>query len=309
LKDYLSLFRWQNLLIIAVAQILVKYALFEPFKVTSNLALKLDGFQFSALVVATLCIAAAGYIINDINDVETDNINKPQKNTIGKNIKEQTAFNLFIGFNIVGVGLGYYLSNDVGNSGFVIVFILTSLLLYLYASYLKHIIVVSNIVISLLVSISLLIVGVFDLVPVITSSNQQTQFTFFSILLDYALFAFLITFLRELAKDLEDIDGDYKAGINTLPIAIGRDRATKVLFGLIILSLILIISYVLNNLYTQEIAVGYFLVGIVGPLLFLAIKTYSAKTKQHYSLISLVLKIIMVIGLLSMLLYKYILLE
>ena len=89
-------------------------------------------------------------------------------------------------------------------------------------------------------ALSLIIVGIFELLPTITSLNQPTQLIFFKIIFEYALFAFAINWLREIAKDIEDVNGDYKAGMNTLPIAIGKERATNVLFVLSFLCLLFI---------------------------------------------------------------------
>lgn len=301
----LRLIRWKNLLMIALGQWLIKYALLEPFGVNTSL----NSMGIALLILASICIAAAGNIINDIYDVETDFINKPDKLIIGKSISEKAAYNLFIVLNVLGVGLGYYVSHLVDRSGFFSVFVIISVLLYLYASYLKRTLLVGNIVISILVGISILIVGMFELIPAINELNLQTQMTFFKIVLDYAIFAFSINFLREIAKDLEDIDGDYKAGMNTLPIAIGRERATQVLFVLNLIPLIGIALYTINTLYRNQIAVGYFTLFIIGPLLYLSIKTFSAKTKKEYHHISNMLKLVMLFGMLSLLLYKYILLR
>ena len=267
----------------------------------------LNGFGFALLVIATLCIAAAGYVINDIYDIEADLINKPEKVLIGKTVSEKQAYNLFIGLNLVGVGIGFYLSNLIGRSGFFAVFVVISALLYLYSSYLKQLLLVGNIVISGLVSMSILIVGLFELVPAITPENQDTQLTFFRILVDYAAFAFLINFVRELAKDLEDVEGDHKAGRNSLPIAIGRDRATKVLFALSILPILATIYYVVTYLFRHQMAIIYFLALVVGPLIYVCIKSFMAKTKKDYHHISTVLKWVMFTGMLSLLLYQYIL--
>ncbi|MFD0990956.1 geranylgeranylglycerol-phosphate geranylgeranyltransferase [Mariniflexile jejuense] len=302
--NYLNLIRWKNLILIALTQLLIKYALLEPFGVQ----ISLNALGISLLVLATLCIAAAGNIINDIYDVETDFVNKPDKLIIGKSISEKTAYNLFIGFNVVGVGIGYYVSNLVGRDAFFSLFVIISVLLYVYASYLKQTLLIGNIVVSILVALSILIVGVFELLPTITSLNQQTQLTFFKIIFDYALFAFAINLLREIAKDIEDINGDYKAGMNTLPIAIGTERATKVLFALTIICLLFIVYYVINSLYKNQVAVLYFLVLVIGPLLYNCIKIFSSKTKKEFHQISNVFKLVLFFGMLSLLLYKYILL-
>jgi 4-hydroxybenzoate polyprenyltransferase len=305
MQSILKLIRWKNLLMIALIQVLIKYALFQPFSVDVTL----NGFGFSLLVIATLCIAAAGNIINDIYDIDTDLINKPEKVIVGKSISEPKAFNLFLVLTIIGVFIGFYLSNLIGKTGFAAIFIFTSALLYLYSSSFKQTILVGNIIVSVLVAMSIIIIGLFDLLPVITSQNQQTQLTMFKILLDYALFAFMINLLREIIKDIEDIKGDTKAGMRTLPIVIGKNRATKVLFALSFVPLIAVVYYVITILYKQQIAVGYFLLFVIAPLLYFTIKIFSAKKQNELHHLSNVLKLVMLFGVLSLLLYKYIILN
>jgi len=300
--NFLNLIRWKNLVMIAIVQLLIKYALLEPFSVQTSLST----LGISLLVFATICIAAAGYIINDIFDVETDLINKPEKVIIGKSISEKTAYNLFIIFNVVGVGVGYYVAHLVNKDAFFSLFVIISVLLYVYASYLKQTLLIGNIIVSILVALTLIIIGVFELLPTITPLNQHTQLLFFKIIFEYALFTFAINLLREITKDIEDINGDYKAGMNTLPIAIGTKRASKVVFSLTMVLLFAIVYYVVNSLYKNQTAVLYFLVFIMGPLLYLAIKIFNAKTKKEFHHISNVLKLVMLFGMLSLLLYAFI---
>lgn len=285
---------------IALVQLLVKYAFLESFGVNFGLTTP----QILILILATICIAAAGNVINDIYDVETDFVNKPDKIIIGKSISEKTAYNLFIILNVIGVGLGYYLSQSVGRSGFFSIFVIISALLYVYASYLKQTFLIGNIIISLLVALSIIVVGIFELLPVITTENRQTLYTFFKIILDYSVFAFIINLIREISKDIEDIDGDYKAGMRTLPIIIGRERAKNILFALSLIPLFAVSYYVINSLYKNQIAVIFFLVFIIAPLLYISIKSFNAKTKKDYHHISNILKLVMFFGMLSLLLYK-----
>ena len=288
---------------IVAVQLLIKYALLEPFQAE----IMLNWFGFSLLMLSSISLAAAGNIINDINDVDTDSVNKPDKVLIGKKVSEKTAYNLFIVFNVIGIIIGFYLSHLVGKSQFFMLFVLISGLLYIYATYLKQTLLIGNIVISILVSMSILIVGLFELLPAITPENQATQIFFFRILLDYAIFAFMINLVREVAKDIEDIDGDYKAGMNTLPIALGRDRAAKVVF---ILSLIPILSvgfYVFSYMYKQPVAIIYFSIFVILPLIYTAFKAYSAKSKKHFHHISNILKLVMLFGIMSLLLYTILL--
>lgn len=305
--NILNLIRWKNLLMLAFVQLLIKYALFLPFLESTELSITLNGFGFGLLVFSTLCIAAAGNIINDIYDVETDLVNRPSHVIIGKKISEKSAYTLFIALNVVGVLIGFYLSHLVGKSGFFAIFVIISALLYVYASYLKQMLLLGNIVVSILVGLSILIVGVFELIPSITDQNQATQLTFFKILLDYALFAFFINLTREIIKDLEDVDGDYKSGMNTLPIAIGRDRASKVAFTVSLLPLAGAIYYVATYLYNYELLIGYFVVLIIIPLIYITIKSFNAKTKKHYQHISNILKLVMFFGMLSLTLYPIVL--
>ncbi|PTM11059.1 MAG: prenyltransferase [Bacteroidetes bacterium] len=302
--NFLNLIRWKNLLLIALVQILIKYALLEPFEVVR---FTLNDFGFGLLALATLCIAAAGNVINDIYDVETDLVNKPDKVVIGDKISEKTAFSIYIVLTAIGVGVGFYLSNLVGRSGFSAIFVIISALLYIYATYLKQTTLVGNIVISFLVAMCLLIVGLFELLPVITEQNRETQLTFFKIIFDYAVFAFIINALREMVKDIEDINGDYKAEMKTLPILIGRERALKVVFALSLIPLLVVIYYIITYLYKHYFVVGYFLVFIIAPLLYFTIKSFSAESKKEISFLSVLLKIVMLFGVLSLILYPFIL--
>ena len=299
---YLNLIRWKNLLIIALVQVLIKYVLFLPFKID----ITLDWFGFSLLVLSTLCIAAAGYVINDVYDVETDLVNRPGKVIVGKTVSEKTANNLFIILNVIGVLIGFYLSHLVGKSSFFALFVIISALLYVYASYLKQTLLIGNIIVSLLVAFSLLIVGFFELLPAVTMQNQSTQIIMFKVLFDYALFAFVINLVREIVKDIQDIDGDHKVGMNTLPIVIGRERAKNVLFVLSFVPILAVVYYLSNHLYKYTIAVIYFLVLVVAPLILVSIKIFNSKTKKDYQYISNLLKIVMLTGMLSMLLYPII---
>jgi 4-hydroxybenzoate polyprenyltransferase len=306
---FLNLIRWKNLVLIALVQYLIKYALIDPFQDSYGVQTTLKPLGFLFLVFATLCIAAAGYIINDIQDVEADKINKANRVIIGTHISEKLATTLFILFNVIGVALGYALSSSVGQTSFFAIFIIVSGILYIYSTYLKSILLVGNIVISLIVALSIILVGVFDLSPVITDSNRGVQIFFFKLILDYALFAFMINLLRELVKNIEDVDGDYKIGVQSLPIVLGRERANKIVFILSIIPVLCIVFYVINNLFKQLEAVGYFLIFVIAPLIYVTIKLYTAESKKEYHHISTVLKFVMLTGMLSLLLYQFILLK
>jgi 4-hydroxybenzoate polyprenyltransferase len=301
---YLNLIRYQNLLFIALVQVFIKYGLFHPLKIDVTL----NTFNFTLLVIATLCIAAGGNIINDIYDVEIDKINKPNKVLIGKKISEQSANRLFIILNVIGVAIGFYLSNTIGKSGFAALFIILSALLYLYSSYLKGIFLVGNLLVSALVAMSLIIVALFDLLPAINVENQASQSAIFKIVLYYSLFAFFINFIREIVKDLQDINGDKKGRMNTLPIAVGRKRTILIVFILGVCLSIGVLLYMYEFLYNQQILMLYFLFAILAPLFYFCLKAWDAETPKQYAFLSKLLKIIMLLGICSIPLYQFVIL-
>lgn len=303
-KPFLQLTRFPNLLMIIFTQVLVKYQLFEPF----GIAVTLTDFDFALLVISMVCLAAAGNIINDIYDRRADAINKPQKLVIGTRISEKVAYNLFFTLNIIGVGIGFYLSNLVGKPSFTALFILPSAFLYFYATQIKGTVLVGNLVVSIMVAMIIMMVGIFDLVPAITPENRLTQKVIFSILIDYALFAFLLNFLREMVKDQEDIKGDYNAGYQTLPVILGRQRTNKIIFLVALLPLAGALYYIYHYLFENKIAVWYAMIFVVAPLMYFLVKITTAKTKDQYHHLSTLLKLVLGAGLISIGLYRFILL-
>ncbi|MGJ5640658.1 geranylgeranylglycerol-phosphate geranylgeranyltransferase [Formosa sp. S-31] len=293
---FLNLIRWQNILLIVFAQVLIKYVLFPSL----NASITLNGIQFTLLVISTIALAAAGNIINDIFDVNADRINKPDKLIIGRYISEKAGLTLFITFNSIGILLGFYLSHTIGKRGFFTVFVCISIVLYLYSSFLKGIPILGNIVVSCLVAFSLLIVGIFDVLPAITTQNKLIQLEVIKLVSGYSGLAFILNLIREIIKDIEDINGDYASGISTLPILIGRNRTAKLTSILTCIPLSLILYYVIMELYKQPFAVVYYTFLIIGPLIYIIIQLFSAKSKKEFHQLSSTLKLVMLFGLLSL---------
>lgn len=298
---FLTFIRIQNLLLLALTQLFIRYGLFIPM----GADLSLNTFQFLLLVLASVCIAAGGNIINDLYDVEIDKINKPEKIFVGKIVSERAVNNLFIILNVIGVGIGFYLSNSIQKPGFAAIFIIISGSLYLYATNFKKILLIGNLIISFLVALSLLIVGIFDLLPAVNIHNQDIQAEAFKLIFKFAFFAFFVNFIREIVKDLLDINGDKKGDIHSLPIVLGRKRTVGIISLLAFLLLVSVIYFMYRDLYNQQIPMVYFLIAIVGPLLFFIIKSWDAKKNKEYQLLSNLLKIIMVFGIFAMLIFRF----
>ena len=295
--NYLKLIRYQNLLMLALMQLIFRYGFLE----LQNIPLALADWQYGILVLATVCIAAGGYIINNIFDVETDTENKPENVIVGKFISETKAYNLYIGFTVIGVAMGFYLSNVIEKPSFASIFIVIAATLYFYATSLKHSLLIGNFVVALLLSFSVIIIGIFDLFPITNEENKPVMGLLFGILLDYAIFAFIINFIREIVKDLQDVEGDSNQEMSTLPIVLGVKKTTKLVFGLSIIPVILILNYINSNLFSSGLIYGtlYGLVFTLAPLLYFSIKIWSDKTTQDFHHLSTVLKWILFFGILS----------
>ena len=264
-----------------------------------SIDLALANWQYILLVLSTVCIAAGGYIINNIEDQDSDMANKPKDVVVGVSIPENVAYNLYIVLTLIGVSIGFYLSNVIMRPSFLLVFILPAALLYIYATSLKQIMIVGNIVVAFMLSLSIIIIGLFTIFPATNSGNMESMKIVFSILLDYAIIAFIINFLREIVKDLEDISGDYQQGMRTLPIVLGESKTTKLVFVLSFLPIFLILYYIYRYLFQLQYATVYILGFIIGPLLYFMIKIWSAKTKKEYHHLSQILKLIILFGTIS----------
>ena len=295
--SFLKLIRYQNLLMLALMQFVFKYG-FIDFQ---GIPQAMNHWQYALLVFSTVCIAAGGYLINNILDKGTDEINKPENVVIGNGISENMGYNIYIALNIVGVGLGFYIANIVGKPNFAAVFIIIAATLYVYANGLKQSLLIGNFIVAILLSLSILIIPIFDLLPVILPENQVGMGIIFKILIDYAVFAFVINFIREIVKDLEDVNGDYNHGMNTLPIALGVARTVKIVFGLSFIPIGFIIYYINENLFSNDLyyASAYGLLLILAPLLYFTVKIFSAKNQKHFHHLSNVLKIVIFFGILS----------
>ena len=292
---YLKLIRFQNLLMLAFMQLVFRYLFLKQ----SYVDLALTDFNYILLIFATVCIAAGGYVINNIMDQDTDEITKPQNRVVGVSISETVAYNWYIGLTIVGVGIGFYLSNVIYKPTFASMFILVATLLYMYATSFKQIPVLGNVVVALMLSTSIIIIGLFDILPAIDVDNRFRMKEAFDILMHYAIFAFIINLIREIVKDLEDMDGDYQSGINTLPIAIGVQK-TKIIVGVLTVISIGILAYYVNSyLFELDYVVYYAMILIVGPLIYFGVKLLNAATKKEFHHLSLVLKVILFFGILS----------
>lgn len=295
---FLKLIRYKNLLMVLLTMVLTKYALLE-----SNFSnTLLSHFNFIILTTAVLLITASGYIINDIFDIETDKINKPSKLFLDKNFSIKKAWSFYILLNVFGLALGIFVSIATNTPLNSLYFIVTAIILFYYSKSLKKIALIGNLIVSFLCALVIFLVSEFEFIG--TNLESSSKISSDLIITIYLFFSFTITLIREIIKDIEDVNGDLKIKAKTLPILIGRKRSARIAFFISSMMLVFILI-ILQSIKNESLFFWYILFLICIPLLYLLSKIWFARTKKNYNVISKLLKIIMFLGILSMLLFRF----
>ena len=309
LRSILRLIRFPNLLIIAATQYAMRYFLMEPMLPSSNFKLQFGEIQFALLVFSTICIAAAGYIINDYFDTQADMINRPARVVVGITISRRIAMTLHALLNVIGIGIGIYLSFYVKLPSLSLVFIMASGLLWFYSTNYKRQFLVGNLSVAFLTGLVPIMVVLFE-IPLLNREyglvmiRNNASFNYMLAWVSaFGFFAFLTTLIREVIKDAEDFEGDMAYGMKTVPIILGTFW-TKVLIVLLIAgTLIMLVTLLLKFIAFSVdpldfISVVYFALFLLLPLILLAIQVISATEKKGFKRASSLIKLIMLAGIL-----------
>ena len=307
---FFQLIRYPNLFFILLTQLLFYFCVIKTQYVKFDIVgPKLVISDFYLLVFSSILIAAAGYIINDYFDLNIDRINKPDRMIVDKLISRRWAmfFHLFISF--IGLGLTAYVSWHLKNPFLFLFNLLTVLSLWFYSTNFKRKLLTGNILISLLTAWVIFVLYVAEVswtFGKILPSQNHAVLNLYKLSSVYAGFAFIVSLIREIIKDLEDEDGDRKNNCKTMPIVWGI-VSTKLFVTVWILVLIGILGvmlfYTLLNRWFLMTLLIFFLLLI--PLAKIFKKLNVANSKKDYHSISLNLKLIMFFGILSMLSYYY----
>lgn len=300
-----KLVRPANLLIIFATFALIRLFILDPVREKFGLQLQFDYLHYIILMFSCLLIAAGGYIVNDIRDVDIDRVNKPGDNLIGKVIPFSTAWRIYLALSLFGLLAGIYVADYAGNWQLVSVHVIAVVLLYLYATFLKGVPLAGNVTVALLIALTVFIPAIFERSLYVLERPGDWYAADFAWLWIAALavFSFKLNLVREIIKDMEDEEGDREGDIRTMVTAWGPEvaRGVAVAVMVTVVGLLCFGAYLLyRNLedYSWLLIIYTALLAVLSAILLVQI--YKAENKPAFSRLSRFLKIEMAFGLLGL---------
>jgi 4-hydroxybenzoate polyprenyltransferase len=269
--SFARLTRVWNLLIIGLAQYLTAGFLIEFSTLWDP--------RLFVLSASTVMIAAGGYVINDYYDIKIDLINKPQRVVVGRSITRRYAILFHTLLSVAGIFLGLFLSWKIAAVNFA-----SAALLWWYSNNLKRQPFIGNFVVALLTGVAIWLV-------------DSLYKTGHMLILTYASFAFFMTLIREIIKDLEDLKGDQTFGCKTLPIVWGMRKTKYFIYGILA---IFLMTVMVINFYYENLPIQYLLLFLFVPITWLLVRLIGADTRKDFTWLSDFCKIILLLGIFSM---------
>lgn len=310
---WLKLIRWQNLIIVFLTQLFAWGCVILPMRHYSPEPLSLTWSSFVLLTVSTVLIAAAGYIINDYFDVKIDAINRPEKLVLEKRIPMKLAIVVHTILNVGGILLALLVAKRAGHYSFIAIQLVCTALLWFYSTTFKRAFMIGNVVVSILTALTIATLMLYE------NAIRYYLFKDFFIYANdvlipnpvwvlgtYVYFAFMLTWMREIVKDMEDFKGDAEQGCVTMPIKWGLLKSARFTQALGTLTVIPLIFGAVKLLKEEWYVLGiYTLVGLAAPIIIWMYKLPQHATTKHYGKESRGLKIIMVLGIVSLVIYYF----
>jgi len=219
--DYIRILRPTNLAIIILSQYFIQYHVID---LLVEGELLMTPFIWSLFVLTTCIIAATGYIINDVYDVEIDTVNKPEKTFIPQKITVAQALRYYWAWVLVGFAISVYIANTIDFISHLWLYPLCVAVLYFYASHIKSSVLWGNIIVSLFVA------WVWGILFYVEATQHGEIHILYYIGIVFSIIGFFINLMREIIKDIEDKDGDSLQNIKTLPIVYGIQTSKIIVY-------------------------------------------------------------------------------
>ena len=308
--NYIKVVRPKNLLIVALTQILIYLVYLKPLT-SSDSSLILDGNLWVLFVIDTVLIAAGGYIINDLMDQKADLFNKPDKIYIGTDkittIRGWIYYSVVI---IIGFIIAFIIAFSIAEIHLLLIYPFAVGLLFLYSVYFKRLPLIGNLIVSLFCAFvpGIIWYAEFDTINNHSFISNNVYDMIMHLFPVYISFAFLSTFIREIIKDIEDMEGDQKSDYQTLPIVVGVHVTMYIALSL---GIVLLGSYgfwFFGFSNARVIWIGIIIVlGLIFPTIYILKSIFSARSTSDYSAISKMLKYLMIVSLFIFLYIPFIL--
>jgi len=299
---YLKLIRYQNLIFIALIQLVMSQVVLVPIMQTFGFDTSTDIRILFLLIFATILIAAGGYVLNDYFDVKIDSINRPDKLIVGNKLSRQTAMVLHQVLTGLGVICGLVLAYFTKSFTLAFIFIVIPGLLWFYSASYKRQFLIGNLVVAFISAIAILVVGITQLALLQKEFGSLVFETpipsqFYGWIGGFAVFSFLCTLIREIIKDIEDEKGDREMECHTMPIKWGTKKTKTFLYCLIVFTvLLLFLSNTFLIYFRGTLTFRFIIIGLVLPFAALCYLIYLAKSQSDFHQASNLSKVIMFIG-------------
>ena len=301
MKAFLKLIRWPNLVFIFITQVLFEFTVIMPAFKLAGLTANLSGIYIYLLALSSVLIAAGGNIINDYFDINIDLINKPQKVIISRYIHRHWAILWHILLSLSGVLLGLFIEYKTKAYLLGLTNLACVILLFVYSIVLKRKPLSGNIIIAILTAWTVLVVtfcesNVLFRASTVLAISKITRITFL-----YAGFAFILTLIREMIKDMEDIHGDSRYNCRTFPIIFGLNAARIYVAIWLVVLLALLASMTIYVLQFGWWLSAIYCIGLlIVPSVKLLRKLFKSTDEKQFHEMSSLVKIIMATGILTL---------
>ena len=305
---FIKMIRLPNLFFIALTQLLFHITVLDIILLPLGVRPVLDGWNFIFLIVASVLIAAAGYIINDYFDINIDQVNKPNANVVDAEVPRRWAMALHFVLSGMGLLFSAYISWNTGLWYILLGNFICVLLLFGYSVSLKRKLLFGNIIISLLTAWVILIICIAEIkiATEVSAAIAEASNKIIRIGILYAAFAFISSLIREAVKDIEDLPGDERYGCRTMPIVWGVNAAkVYVAVWLVVILALLVILQVYVFRFGWWVAMVYSIVFIIIPFVLIFLQLFKAKAQKDYHRLSNWTKLVMLSGILSMIFFYF----
>ena len=302
---FFRLIRIANLFIVALSLSLFYYLVLVPvhFDKLYTTLLPFTGFEFIIFVLSIILVASAGNVINDYFDFEADKEFQPSRPLAkGAFTLDQVTY-LHAIFLFSGIGLGFYIGWSCNNLKIGYLYIIAALLMYVYSSYLKKIPLIGNLVIAALYAFPFVLLMMFEsqFLSVINFENGNLAFAVLLLQMKYyGGFTFLLCLAREIVKDIESAEADAVFNFNTVAVQFGENISKIIATGVLFILLGALI-FLMKGFYEAKAFpdLSYLLIVVAVPVFICIVLLFLAKEKRNYSRISWLLKLIWLLGILS----------